>query len=482
MLSPSTIPSPSEIRTELARRKLLRFITYTKENYNVNFHHEVMARKLDDWVNKKIPYLMIFMPPRHGKSEQGTRRVIPFIHGRFPDAEVISASYSDSLACAMSADIQKIMEEDSYEELFPNTALHDCPWADPRKRGKAAQRSDYYDIVGHKGKGIFVGVGTGVTGKGGDYIIADDLIKDAQAAASPTIRQNVWDWFVSTLYTRREGGASMLLIMTRWHEDDVAGRLLELSEKDPNAPKWEVVEFPMIKEDNSNPDDPRKIGEVLWPWKYDIKEAMSIKALIGLKAWTSLYQQKPAPAEGYKIKKAWLRYWKVLPNYHKKTISIDASFKGKEGKEPDRVSIQVWVEAAPNFYLIDRKKDVMSFTETLKAIKIMLKKHPDTVEIIIEDKANGSAIIDVLKAHVHGVIPVTPHESKEARVEACSPFFEANNVFLPHESLNYDWVADYENELLKFPAAKNDDDVDATSQYLNRQVVDLDLYLNLLTM
>lgn len=278
-------------RRELARRHMADFVLYVDKRYQMNWHHRLLCEYLDRFVKKEIRRLMVFMPPRHGKSELVSRKLPAFIFGRNPDTNVIGTSYSADLAQRMNRDVQRIIDSQAYSKLFPKTTLYGKNVR--TVTGHALRNSDIFEIVGHRGSYRGAGVGGGITGMGGDYIIIDDPIKNREEANSSTYREKLWQWYTSTLYTRQEQQGSILVTLTRWHEDDLAGRLLELAKRDPEADQWEILLLPAIAEKNRHPMDPRQEGEALWPGKYPIAELMKIKATVGIYDWTSMYGQRP---------------------------------------------------------------------------------------------------------------------------------------------------------------------------------------------
>ncbi|MBR1694479.1 MAG: terminase family protein, partial [Selenomonas sp.] len=190
------------IQKEQARRSMARFALYTDPRYKMNWHHRLICDRLDQWIRHKIKRLMIFMPPRHGKSELVSRKLPAYIFGINPDASIIGTSYSADLATAMNRDVQRIIDSEIYNSLFPETTLNGSNIR--TVSGSALRNSDKFEIVGHRGMYRSAGVDGGITGMGGDYIIIDDPIKNRQDANSQTMRQHVWDWYTSTLYTRLE--------------------------------------------------------------------------------------------------------------------------------------------------------------------------------------------------------------------------------------------------------------------------------------
>lgn len=309
---------------------------------------------------------------------------------------------------------------------------------------------------------------------GGDFIIIDDPIKNQAEADSETYRKKVWDWFTSTLFTRREGNCSMCVIMTRWHEDDLAGKLLEMDKHakkngDPSL-DWDIVKFPMVLEGEPGPDDPRKVGEVLWPRKYSHQQVQVMKTVTsqneGARVWNALFQQEPVVAGGTIIKRHWLsRFYKQLPARFDEMIqSWDMTFKG--GDSSDYVVGGIWGRIGAEKYLIDLVRFKGDFIQTITAVKSLSAKWPKAHLKLVEDKANGSAVMSSLKKELTGLVGVNPDQSKQARLISVSPEFEAGNI-LPDPSLA-PWVHDYINELVSFPGARHDDQVDMTTQALQR--------------
>lgn len=231
-----------EAGRELARRSMAEFALYTDPAYHMNWHHRLICNSLDKWVSKEIRRLMIFTAPRHGKSELVSRKLPAYIFGRHPDTSIISASYSADLASRMNRDVQRIIDSDRYAELFPNSRLYGKNIRSVAG-GSFLRNSDIFEIVDHKGVYRSAGVGGGITGMGGEYIIIDDPVKNREEANSATYREKLWDWYTSTLYTRLEKEGCILVTLTRWHEDDLAGRLLN-NMKQTGGEQWTVINLP----------------------------------------------------------------------------------------------------------------------------------------------------------------------------------------------------------------------------------------------
>ncbi len=275
-----------EADARAARRSLLRFTEYTNPLYARAQHHEQIAAKLEAVERGDIDRLMIFMPPRHGKSELASKRFPAWCLGRDPTRQIIAASYNSDLANDFGRNVRNLVAEPEFGQVFPGVSLA----AD----SQAANRMN----TNHAGAYVAAGVGTAVTGRGAHIALIDDPFKDREEADSERRRELVWDWYRSTLYTRLMPGAAIVLIQTRWHEDDLAGRLLE-----QDASQWTVLELAAINGQ----------GEALWPEWYPLPALERIRDTIGQREWSALYQQRPQPDEGTFFQRDWFRTWDRLP-------------------------------------------------------------------------------------------------------------------------------------------------------------------------
>lgn len=444
-----------------ARGHLLDFTTFTMPKYQVNWHHRVVCNELMDVLNGKTKRLMIFQPPRTGKSELVSRRFPAYSLGIDPSKKFMVTSYGADLANSMNRDVQRIIDSPEYIDLFPETML---PSMVPGRDGKYKQSSEYFDLVGTGGAYKSTGIGGALTGFGFDIGIIDDFIKDRKDAESATYRQNLEDWYTSTFHTRREDNSSaIILTVTRWHKDDLAGRLLAKAAKDPKADQWRVISLPAIREKYEENDyDKREIGEALWPKKYPVEDLESIRVNSGPRDWASLHQQEPFTAGGNIIKNEWWRTFSSedLPRRWDQVIqSWDFAFKKTDSS--DFVVGMILAKKGTNKYILDLVRRRMGFVESAQAIKDLSRKWPAAYTKVIEDKANGPAIIDYLKKDISGIVPYSPTDSKEARAHAISGQAEAGNIWIPE---NAPWVPGFLSEWESFPNGANDDIVDCTTQ------------------
>lgn len=328
-----------------------------------------------------------------------------------------------------------------------------------------------WQLLGHKGGLYAVGVSGGLTGRPADLMVLDDPLKGRAEADSEAYRENAWDWWTETARTRLAPTAPVVLVMTRWSQDDLAGRLVD---QDQN---WRVINIPALCEED---DDPlgRAQGEYLTSARGRTPEQWEqIRRDVGERAWNALYQGRPAPAEGGMFKRGWWQY-DDTPVAFRKTDgtmfaqgmdsviqSWDMTFKNTDGT--DFVVGQVWGRAGATAHLLDQTRARLDFPQTCKAVEDLSKRWPQATLKLIEDKANGPAVISQLRKKVPGMVPVNPEGNKQARASAVTPFVEAGNVYLPLPA-RAPWISAFVDEHSSFPTGTHDDQVDATSQALAR--------------
>ncbi|MNS79840.1 Terminase-like family protein [compost metagenome] len=331
-----------------------------------------------------------------------------------------------------------------------------------------------------------MGVGGGLTGAGADILIIDDVVKDAKQADSETFREAAWDWYSSTASTRLMPGGGVLVILTRWHEEDLAGKLLEMAENDPEADQWEVIRFPAIAEgdewlledgsvasvgDGKNVIDfdrakarlLRQRGEPLHGDRFNVRALHKKQRSMIPRHWLALYQQRPSSLEGNLFKRDWWQYFTYKPTMRFDKLIQSWDFTFDDGDGSDYVVGQVWGARGEEFYLLDQVRGQMDAPATMAAIVALSKKWPKARAKLVEKKANGAAILKMLKGKVSGLIPVEPQGSKVQRASAIAPDVQSGNVYLRDD---VPWVSDFIEEHAAFPKGANDDQVDSTSQAL----------------
>lgn len=414
--------------------------------------HKFLANKIQSFVETYTgnPYdiLVLSCPPQHGKSLTVTETFPSWYVGKYPDRRCIIACYNDDFAGKFGRRNKAKIDEVG-QFIF-----------DIRLK-KSSDRD--MEIADHSGSIITRGIMAGITGNSGDLIVIDDPIKNRQEADSETYRERLWEEWQNSIKTRTQAGTKIIIIQTRWHEDDLSGRVIR---EEKNV---EVINIPVEAEENDILG--RQIGDALCPEigkDNDWLEMFKASYLAdpnggGTRAWNALYLGRPTSAEGNIFKREWWQYYDKLPEHIQLVgISVDATFKDSDTS--DFVAIEVWGKLNNDYYLIDLIKRRMDFPETLRAIRYMAEKYPQKHSILVEDKANGSAIISMLKHEIGGIIAITPKESKVGRANAITGIVEAGNVYLPRYA---DFTQEFVEEFASFPNAAHDDLVDACTQFIN---------------
>lgn len=398
---------------------------------------------------------MIFVPPQYGKSLTATIWGSVWSMALFPHENIGIASYGQALATDFGRAIRNTINQHSGEL---GVSISDDSAAASQWRTSAGGMLEAAGVDGP------------FTGKGFHCIFVDDPIKGPEEAASATIREKVHRWFMDVARTRRRHGdagkGKMILIQTRWHEDDLAGRLLRQMEE--GGEQWHVLSLPALAE----ADDPlgRPEGEALWPEKETRDDLLLTRqpSVMGEYAFNALYQQRPSSPEGNRIRREWWRHWTELPAVFDEMLqSWDFALTDDEGS--DYTVGQVWGRVGAQFFLVDQIRGRMSTVEAISAFRNLSAMYPDCNQKLVEKAAMGPAVKSLLQAQLPGINLVKAVGSKDTRVfiaaDRCAPLIEAGNVYLPPLA-RYPWVAEYIEEHAEFPRGAHDDMVDATSQAL----------------
>lgn len=430
-----------------ARRSYIKYCTLVHRGlWTAGAAHELVTSRLEEVAKGNLKRLMIWMPPQHGKSMMITETFPSYYLGKNPHSRAMIGSYNDTFAQKFGRKNRDKVSE--YGRDIFGIEL-----------SKTKNSAASWDVEGTQGGMISVGIGGAATGEGAHLLIIDDPIKNREEANSKTMRDKVHEEYRSTFKTRVRPGGAIIIVMTRWHEDDLCGRLLNPEYGEPDD--WEIIRLPAEAEE----DDllGREEGEPLWPEGGFTGEWLAQqKAAVGSYAYAGLYQQRPSPAEGGIIRRGWFQFYEKAPDsFNVMAQSWDCTFK--DGDSNDFVAGHVWGKKGADFYLLDRVHDRMGITETMQSIQTLSAKHPKARAKYIEDAANGPAVIELLKKKVPGLIPVRPEGGKIVRAQAIAPYIEAGNVYLPHPSIA-PWVHDLIEECANFPNGAHDDDVDAMSQ------------------
>lgn len=427
---------------QLAAQKSLRsFITRMYPGYTRSAHIDRLQVALEKAVETPNYRLLVTMPPRHSKSLHVSENLPAWYLGNNPDNRIITASHTADLAFTFSRRVRnKIMDA---RWPFPNVSI-----AGDKSAVKA------WDIAGRLGGYMAVGVGGSPAGHGGNLIIIDDPVGSVAEAESEASRAAVWEWYQGTIRDRLEPGGSMIITSTRWHEDDPTGHLLQ--EMKTGGEIWNHLYMPAL---NAK-------GEALWPERWPVEALMAIKKAVGSRVWEARFQGNPSPLEGGLLQRGWWQFYRQRPNRLRGHIqSWDMAFR--ETKGGSFVVGQVWASIGADRYLLDQVRFRGDFPKTIQMVRALTVKWPQAKLRLIENKANGPAIVASLRHELSGLVEINPIGGKLARASAVSAQIESGNVYLPDPEFN-PWVYDFIEECASFPHGSHDDQVDAMSQALAR--------------
>ncbi len=475
----------AEINRELATRRFAEFVRQAwpivepATPFVPGWHIDAISEHLEAASRGQIRNLLINVPPRHMKSLLVSVFWPAWEWIRFPERRWLYSSYAAQLSIRDSVKCRRLIESPWYQKhwgsIFALTS-------DQNTKGRFDNNRSGYRLA--------TSVGGAATGEGGDRIVCDDP-HNVQEAESDAIRKATVDWWDVVISTRVNDPktAVKLVVMQRCHQQDLSGHLLEQG-------GWEHLCLPAEYEGPGRVtsigwSDPRTVhGELLWPERFGPNEIESLKISLGSYAAAGQLQQRPSPSGGGLIKRHWFRYWQPrganlppvpvsLPDgtvtaitavdqpyrVDEQVQSWDCAFKDLETS--DYVVGQTWARLGPSFILADQVRARMDCPATVRAIRELSQKWPGTLAKLIEDKANGSAVIQMLSRELPGILPVNPSGGKIARAAAVSPLIEAGNVYLPHPDYA-PWVRDFIEECAAFPYGAHDDQVDAMTQVLLR--------------
>jgi predicted phage terminase large subunit-like protein len=438
----------------LSRKRLLPFVERFNPDYQAGWVHKDICQRLEKFseqvANKESPRLMLFMPPRHGKSTLASVAFPAWHLGRHPDHEFISCSYSGSLAMNFSRKVRQLLREPVYKNVFEKSRLD-----------KDSQSVESWQTT-QGGGYVAAGVGGGITGKGAHVMVIDDPVKNREDAESENNREATWDWYTSTAYTRLSPGGGILVILTRWHDDDLAGKLLRQAEE--GADQWEVIKYPALAEED---EKFRKVGESLHPERYNVDALEQIRKAIGPRDWSALYQQNPVSDEGDYFSRDMIRYFEYDEidnsqlNYY---CAWDLAI-GQRDRNDYSVGIVVGVDEYDNLFVVDVVRGKYDGFELVEQILDLYETwRPGIVGIErghiemalgpflqkrTRERGLNEAYFKDLKVG---------KRDKEARARAIQGRMQQGMVYFPKDAV---WTGPMVAELLRFPNGTHDDQVDA---------------------
>ena len=457
-MTPVQLAAQELLRRRKARRGLLDFILYINPEYIVSEFSVELCAALDQFfIDQQAglrPVLVVQAPPQHGKSDIVSRYAPAFLFGLNHDLSIGGLSYSKDLATDMNRDVQRIMLSPEYHRLFPGASLS-------AKRAvtvdvEAKRNSDVFEIVGRKGRYVGQGVGGPLTGKRLDIGLIDDPIKNAQEALSETIKDGIWNWYITTFLTRLSKNSGQIIMATSWATDDLSGRILKINSKAKH------LKFVAVNSPGEKGYDPSRREGALVPDLHPLDKLLEQKAIMSDYFWSAMYQQSPIALGGNMFKTEGFKYWKGVPPKLKwRAIFADTAQKTKEHN--DYSVFQCWGETWDGqAVLLDQIRGKWEAPELLSQAKAFWAKHKAETNgtlraFYVEDKASGTGLIQSMVGIP--VIGIPRSVDKITRAMDAIPLIQSGNVLLPEDA---PWLSDYLSEFAAFPKGAHDDQIDPT--------------------
>lgn len=457
-------------RAQEARTSLLAYTQFTmpdpedpsdidKSRYEATLFHRTVAADIDRFLAGELLnddgspccQLIFCMPPRHGKTEMATKRLTAKYLGANPTHSVAVAAYSDTLAQEFGGDTRAVMNTPQHKQVFPSFRL--------RRGGNA---KDNLETV-EGGRAIFVGRGGALTGRGAHLLLIDDLYKDHEEARSQAIRDQAWNWFTKVAMTRRMGRKLVMVTMTRWHSDDIIGRLTDPENpnyNDVEAKKWKIIRLPAVAED----DDPlgRAPGAALWPERYDLEFLRSQQRLDPL-GFAALYQQRPTVADGVLFRRETVQFYDKLPEDLRFYAASDHAVGTNQRNDPSCLLL-IGLDRQDNIYIVDTDWRRMASDVAVEAMLAMAGGNMRPLLWWAERGHISKSIGPFLYKRMQetgtyiNIVEVTPASDKEQRAQSIAARVAMGKVFFPRHAF---WTERAINELMAFPNGNHDDFVDA---------------------
>lgn len=435
-----------------ARQHLVDFLIATNPKYEPNWHHEVIAKELENieaFGDRDYKVLLVFVPPRHGKSEECSIGFPAWYLGRNPDKEIITVSYSAELAQDFGSKTRGIVSGEAYPLIFNISLKED-------EQAKAKWRTN------KGGSYTSVGVGGAITGRGANILLFDDPIKNREEAESEVYREKVWQFFTSTAFTRLEPGGVVVVILTRWHVDDLAGRILANPEL---SKRCKIVHFPAIA---TKREVHREVGDPLWPERFTVEALTEIKNTIGPYDWQSLYQGSPVLSENQEFKPEWFRHApesQVEALNTRNFLTIDTAMSKKA--QADFTGFCDNKVSSENFWYLKAWRMKLGPEELVDAL-FNLHKRNNYEAIGIEKTTFTEGLkpyLDMEQRRRNTFLPIVELQhnqtKKEIRIRGLIPRYAAKSIFHIEGE-----TKDLEEEMYQFPMGLHDDVLDATAYQL----------------
>ena len=429
-----------------AQSSFMHFVKMVWPEFIDGYHHNILAKKFVEIASGKLKRLIVNMPPRHTKSEFASYLFPAWLMGKKPKTKIIQATHTAELSYRFGRKMRNLMDDNVFRKIYKNVSL--------KADSKASGRWE----TNHGGEYFGAGIGGAITGRGADLLIIDD--PHSEQSINDTSFDNAFDWYLSGPRQRLQPGGAIVIVMTRWSERDLTGRLMK-QQAEIKADQWEVIEFPAILPS----------GNPIWPEYWKLDELEKIKANLPVMSWEAQYQQRPTSEEGAIIKREWWKTWKreQIPDLIHVIQSYDTAFSKRDSADFSAISTWGIFKShdgyKDNIILLDCMKDRLEFPE-LKKVALEQYKYWEPETVIIEAKASGMPLLQELRQVGIPVVSYTPSKGNDklSRVNSVAPVFESGMVWAPEKQFAEEMI----EECAAFPYGEHDDLVDTMTQALMR--------------
>ena len=463
-----------QLLTQLVERKARSdYFTFLKylfpQQVKWNWHHRYVCDKLQEWAMGDVSHMMLFMPPQHQKTTMQTIYLPAWIFGHRPDAACLMVMYNATMANKHNKKVQRIMLNEKYQRIF-NTRISQ-PGLKSESGISFSRTSEEFEIIDNIGFLRSAGVDGGIAGNPAKFTFMDDVIKNAAEANSKVYRDRVYDWFTDEVETRQHNDSRMVFSITRRHEDDLAGRILKRDGTIEEGGKWTVISLAALKEDGLNTDDPRMIGEALFPELHSVAKLEDIRDKAPT-TFAGLYQQRPFKLQGNIIKKDQIKIvdeFTLPAEAFRGQINVVVDTAYSKDKHNDPSGMLAYMVHKGNLYVVDYRMGRWEISDLSKTIIDFTELNGDRRSVVyVEPKASGKSVVQRIRELTLGNVNLQeyrlPEGDKVARLSANQPYFEAGRVCV----LKGKWNEEFINEICGFPNMAHDEAVDCINMAITQ--------------
>lgn len=445
---PPLQPLHAPTAEDFAHSRLIAYAAYQWPGYRDAYHHRLIARALEAVERGEIKRLMINMPPRHGKSMLASEFFPAWYIGRNPNNYIVTATYAQDLADDFGRKVKNQIEDEAFKQIFPGVGLADDSKSSKRFHIEGAEGGVEHH-TSQRGAFYAVGIGGPLTGRGAHLLLIDDPVKNREDAESEIIRRKMKDWYTSTAYTRLMPGGAIVVIQTRWHEDDLSGWLrAEHAHED-----WTVLDLPAIND----------AGKPLWPDQYDLPTLEKIRQAVGPRDWSALYQQRPSPESGDYFRREWLHEVDSMPPREEMYVYGGSDYAVTSKGGDYTVHAVVGIDKSGDPWLLDLWREQAASDVWVQAFCDLVIKWKPVAWAEETGQIKSGVGPFLLKSQIENGAYVAREQfptrgDKGIRAQSIRGRIATRGLRIPRDA---PWKAELISEMMHFPVGVHDDQVDA---------------------